>query len=371
MIVVIIYEHNNDFGVDTILKEKKAKIYGKHSRKYEGKLVPKKTHGVYYTTGNPFVLKPFSSWAEKINLTKLEILEPFAGANNIIKMLKETGCKSFKSFDIKPQSPDVKKKDTLKNFPKGFKVCITNPPWLTSYSAKRHGVDFPDIEYDNIYKHCLGLALQNCDFVAFIIPGTFLTWAMRTPKFRERLEKIIYINSKLFMDTDNPVCLALFGSKQVKETRIYNDNKLLGKLDELSKHMPLKLKNGKEMTFNSDKGNLGLICIDNTTEASIRFCQANEITRKYEGGKVKARKMKVSDRLLTKIKVNVGNEEKAIKLLNKRLNSIRKDTHDVFFAPFKGLRKDGRYRRRVDFIFVRNLIDDCFQKNHKKISDFI
>ena len=89
VIVVIIYEHNNDFGVDTILKEKKAKIYGKHSRKYEGKLVPKKTHGVYYTTGNPFVLKPFSDWAKKINLTKLEILEPFGGAKtkNIMKKI--------------------------------------------------------------------------------------------------------------------------------------------------------------------------------------------------------------------------------------------------------------------------------------------
>ena len=352
------------------MNKKKEKVYGKHSRKYDGKLVPKKTHGVYYTTGNPFVLEPFSSWAKKIGLTKLEILEPFAGANNIIKMLKETGCKSFKSFDINPQSPDVKKKDTLKNFPQGFKVCITNPPWLTSYSAKRHGVDFPNIKHDNIYKHCLEIALQNCNFVAFIIPGTFLTWAMRNPKFRERLEKVIFINNKLFMDTDNPVCLALFGYTQVKDTEIYNDNELLGKLNDLSKHIPPKLKDGMKMTFNSDKGNLGLVCIDNTAKASIRFCPANEITRKYEDGKIKARKMKISDRMLTKIKVDVGDEDVAIKLLNNRLNSIRKDTHDVFFAPFKGLRKDGKYRRRVDFIFVRNLIDDCFQKKPEKIEKF-
>ena len=42
--------------------------------------------------------------------------------------------------------------------------------------------------------------------------------------------------------------------------------------------------------------------------------------------------------------------------LNKELDATRKSTHDVFFAPFKGLRKDGKYRRRIDYEFVRNLI---------------
>ena len=50
------------------------KDYGKHSRKYSGKHLPKRTKGVYYTTGNPFALRPFLDWAEKINLEKLEIL---------------------------------------------------------------------------------------------------------------------------------------------------------------------------------------------------------------------------------------------------------------------------------------------------------
>ena len=180
-------------------------------------------------------MKPFKNWARKISLKNLKVLEPFAGKNHIIRMLKEAGfCKSFQSYDISPKDPDVQKKDTLKSFPKNYEVCITNPPWLARYAASRLGLKFPNIQYDNIYKHCLEIALNNCDYVAFIIPGTFLVWTMRTPEFKERLDTLIFINSKIFMDTENPVCLALFVKDKVKDTKIFNDKKRLGTLKELS-----------------------------------------------------------------------------------------------------------------------------------------
>ena len=325
-----------------------SKVYGKHSRKYEGDHLPKRTNGVYYTeVENPFKLKPFLDWAKKIKLNNLEILEPFAGENHIIDMLKEIKlCTSFKSYDINPSSQNVQKKDTLKNFPKNFKVCITNPPWLMSYSARRHGVEFPsDIKHDNIYKHCLELAMKNCDNVGFIIPGTYL----RTGLFKDRLDTIIFINSKLFMGTENPVCLALFTKDKVKETKVYHNDEFLGTLEKLKSYLPPKInrKEGMKIIFNSDNGNLGLICIDNAREESTRFCKANEIKRK----------MKISDRLLTKIETDIKDTDEAITILNKELHRVREQTHDVFLAPFKGLRKDGEYRRRLDYEFVRNLIN--------------
>lgn len=324
----------------------KQKHIEKFSKRYSGLHLPKRTNGVYYTRGNPFLLKSFTAWAKKIDLANSEILEPFAGSNNIIKMLKEVNlCKSFKSYDIHPQDHDVEKRDTIKNFPKGFKVCITNPPWLTSYSARRHGVPYPEIKYDNIYKHCLELALENCDNVGFIIPGTYL----RTKLFNDRLDTIIFINNKLFMETENPVCLALFVKEKVKETKVYNNDEFIGILQELESLMPPKIKinEGKRIVFNSDKGKLGLICIDNHKKPSIRFCRSDEIKRK----------MKISDRLLTKIDVDVDDIDLTIDVLNRELNRIRRQTRDVFFAPFKGLRKDGEYRRRLDYEFVRNLIN--------------
>ncbi len=135
----------------------------------------KRQNGIFYTANNPFKLVPFKRWAKKVCLTENAILEPFAGANNIIRMLQQENlCNDFRSYDVEPKDKLVEKRDTLYNFPVGYNVCITNPPWLTNYSARRNNIFFPKIEYDNIYKHCLKLALKNCENVCFIIPATYL-----------------------------------------------------------------------------------------------------------------------------------------------------------------------------------------------------
>ena len=51
-------------------------------------------------------------------------------------------CARYRSYDIAPGAAGVKKRDTIKSFPPGYRVCVTNPPWLTSYSARRRGVEF-------------------------------------------------------------------------------------------------------------------------------------------------------------------------------------------------------------------------------------
>ena len=302
----------------------------------------KRENGVYYTINNPFKLSPFKKWAKKSKITESRILEPFAGANNIIIMLTQVDlCNKFCSYDIDPKDKRVVKKNTLDDFPNGYKTCITNPPWLTSYFARRNGVYFPETKYDNLYKMSLELALKNCDNVAFIIPATFL----RTKLFRDRLSALIFINKKIFVDTDHPVCIALFNKKIVNDTDVYYDNKHIGKLSKLERYMP-NSTNERKIKFNDPNGEIGLYAIDNTKEASIRFCKGNEIKRRVIH----------SDRLITRISVDY---DVGIEVLNQRLNTIREKTHDVFFAPFKGLRKDGQYRRRIDYEFVRNLINAC------------
>ncbi|MCZ0931908.1 MAG: hypothetical protein OXJ52_01995 [Oligoflexia bacterium] len=91
----------------------------------------KRAKGQFYTKANPFKHRAFKAWTDKAGLPKTVVLEPFAGANSLITHLKDMGlCHRFKSFDIKPAHVEVKKQDTLKKFPTGYKVCITNPPWL-------------------------------------------------------------------------------------------------------------------------------------------------------------------------------------------------------------------------------------------------
>ena len=214
----------------------------------------KRELGQYFTTYNPFQNSGFLNWAYECDLSKTTILEPFAGSNNLINMLQDMGlCTDFKSFDIEPKNKFVKRRDTLKNFPKGFKVCITNPPYLAQNSAKRRNLEFPNIIYDDLYKYSLEKCLENCDYVGAIIPASFFNANI----FRERLSHYILLNSKMFNDTEHPVCLALF-KKSSEDVDLYNDNKYLGKLSDLKKKLP-KSNINMDIRFNIPNGNLGLI----------------------------------------------------------------------------------------------------------------
>ena len=70
----------------------------------------KRTNGQYFTEYNPFDNDGFLQWAEDCELKNTIILEPFAGSNNLIKMLQEMGlCNNFKSFDIELHNVNFEK----------------------------------------------------------------------------------------------------------------------------------------------------------------------------------------------------------------------------------------------------------------------
>lgn len=306
----------------------------------------KRELGQYFTTYNPFQNEGFLNWAKECNLNKNTILEPFAGSNNLINMLQNMNlCSDFKSFDIEPKNKFVKKKDTLKDFPKGYKVCITNPPYLAQNSAKRRKLEFPNMVYDDLYKYALEKCLENCDYVGAIIPASFFNANI----FRDRLSRYILLNSKMFNDTEHPVCLALF-KKLSSDIYLYNDNKYLGKLSDLQKKLP-KSRFNIDIRFNVPNGNLGLIAIDNTIEPSIKFVDGNLISPD---------RITVSSRSITRIMLpNIKESiEIIIDKLNYNLNRFRKETYDLFLTPFKGLRKDNCYRRRLDYKLAKKIIEE-------------
>jgi hypothetical protein len=308
---------------------------------FENTLYNKRIQGQYFTQYNPFENDGFLEWAEQCNLKNQTILEPFAGANNLIEMLKNMGfCNDFVSFDIEPQNNNVKHRNTLTDFPRNYNVCITNPPYLAQNSAKRRGLSYAQTKHDDLYKYALELCLKNCENVAAIIPASFLNANI----FRNRLSYYILLNTKMFDDTDCPVCLALF-NKRADDVKIYDEH-YIGLLSELEKKIP----EGKniEMKFNSPTGNLGLIAIDNTKEPSIKF---------IEGEKIQASKISVSSRSITRIQIN-RSLTTIIDKLNDRLKEFRQETYDIFLTPFKGLRKDNKYRRRLDYALARKLISE-------------
>lgn len=298
----------------------------------------KREDGRYYTQANPFTLRPFRRWASRIRLGDRVVLEPFAGRNDLARMLKGAGlCARFASYDINPAGPGVKRRDTLARFPTGYDVCISNPPWLGRSSARRRRIRYPDIGFDNLYKHCLELALENCRYVGFIIPASFLQSGL----FRERLSDMVFINGRAFVDTENPVCLALFGDP-TPDARVYNDDRPAGTISGLERFIP-PLGRGVPVRFNDRCGSLGLVGIDNTVGPSIRFCRGGDIPHD----------VKHSSRSITRIS---GVRRPDICELNRRLRIFREKTHDVFLTPFKGLRRDGMYRRRLDYAMARRFV---------------
>ncbi len=327
------------------------------------KMDEKRANGRYYTCGNPFQIKPFQRWAKDSDLEQQVALEPFAGAKHIPQLIDtaQLKCQDWKTYDIEPGAKGILQRDTLTDFPKGFDVCITNPPWLARNSATRRGLPFPEsTKYNDLYKYALDQCLTNCGWVAAIIPEAFI----RSGLFLDRLSDFISIvpqthiteqnrepkvTSNMFKDTEHPVGLALFEPNVNSDVRVWRNNQMLGKLDELRKHLPLPSSN-RNIVFNEQDGNLGLIAIDNTVSASIRFCLPAEL-----GGY----KIRSHCRSITKIGVPWDVD---IDMLNTRLTTIRENTYDVFFTAFKGLRRDGCYRRRLDWKLARAIIDGDYSQ---------
>ena len=307
----------------------------------------KRAQGRFYTLGNPFVLKPFKRWAEQASISQTRILEPFAGANHIIDTLIDLGlCREFTSYDIKPNDKKVKERNTIADFPKGYDVCITNPPWLARNSATRRGLPYPQTKHDDLYKHCLELCLNNCKDIAALIPASYLQSGL----FRERLSSYILLHDTIFSDTENPVCLALFNAEASDDVSIYYGDKPIGMLNALEEQLP-EPRQDRRVRFNDPNGILGFISFDNTKEPSIRFCDADDI---------KNYRIKHSSRFITRISGDFGNLSVLIKKLNNAIESFRHNTEDIFLTPFKGIREDGCYRRRMDYKLARRFINSTY-----------
>lgn len=324
----------------------------------------KRRRGQFFTVGNPFQHEIFHAWLDLIPPSKKEtILEPFAGSNNIIMMTAACGLDcDWRCFDINdglgnivPQHP-INRRDTIRNFPRGYFVAITNPPYLAKNSATRKGVALSLNGYDDLYKLCLHVMLENLEFVGAIIPESFVTSGL----FHYRLFGLISLPCKMFKDTDCPVCLALFVPPNGKaelgssDFHIYSGQRYLGTYKQLCRKVPVA-RSDFDWNFNDPAGEIGIRCIDNLVEPSIRFVEGREIDRA---------RIKVSSRSLTRVSglpegISI---QDFLARCNKKLVRYRKETGDIFLTSFKGLRSDGQYRRRLDFknarLIMNTVIDE-------------
>lgn len=316
-------------------------------------IMSKRLLGQFYTIGNPFQYDGFKKWWKEADksTTGQHILEPFAGANNIIQLAKSDVCRTWECFDIAPPElnycPEfpVEKRDCLQNFPEGV-IAITNPPYLAKNSATRRGLPFPKTHLADLYQISLKVMLDNCAWVAAIIPASFLTQGI----LQERAMHVIQLSCVMFDDTDCPVCLACFGPAQTDDFFVYNKNALIGMFNEIKKELPPSDKQ-REWVFNDPHGEIGLRAIDSTKKRSIEFVPGSQV------------KSEISDssRAITRIRSTLSEQEVAsvIEKANALLKDYRDKTCDILLTPFKGLRTDGEFCRRLDFKQARSLLNEA------------
>jgi len=315
----------------------------------------KRALGQYFTRGNPFHVPAFSAWMERFWAHRPTLLEPFAGANHILRLVREAGWDAkWACFDTDPPSgaPEgtaVARRDTLKRYPHGFTAAITNPPYLARNSAIRRGLGFPYAstpEHDDLYKIALARMLAHTPYVAAIIPESFLTAGV----FHDRLQAVVSLPRRMFEDTDHPVCLALFvpALQAPASFEVWDGARFLGTHASLRAGLPVPAVR-HTWRFNDPCGSIALHAVDNHAGASIRFAPGTEVS---------PANVKHTSRAITRIGgAEAGTEAALIAGANEHLARYREATHDTLLTAFKGLRRDGRYRRRLDFAQARHLLD--------------
>lgn len=287
----------------------------------------KRQHGQYYTTTNPFVGDAFDEW-NALRPKKDQILEPFAGAGYLFNYIDG----DWKGFDLEPKHPLVVQRNTIEDFPEGFSTAITNPPYFAKNSAKRMKMPY-NFKYEDMYLDCLKLMLDNCDYVAAIIPSTFFG----TKLFQDRLFAWDKLDYTLFEDTTVPVGVAYFVPEKVNP-KIYVNGKQI---------KPFKFVNDEvNLEFNVDHGNYVLIGIDSTKSENIAISVDVESFDRDKYLKNTSRNYVL---FYSPVELNVEETNKAIL-------HWRRETNDFYLTSFKSMMKIGKYRKRISFKDVKKLV---------------
>jgi len=313
-----------------------------------------------FFTRNDFWLKNHVLDFIKSTNTKIAF-DPFAGNGDLLNVAKMLGFKKLKGLDI-DEDLNWEINDSLLTIPKiKNSIIITNPPYLTNYSAKRKGI-YESVEqyfnicnYNDIYQLAIEKSLVN-DFGIMIVPETFIN--SNFPK--NRLVSITVIEDQLFTDTENPICVICFDNKEKSydQINIYKNNQKIDSLDNLEKMRRVPHK-GIYMKFNSPKGQIALRAVDTTDPKKvISFMKPEEID--YDLSTIK-----VSSRLITLIELSTENKnlDQIIEYSNNILFDFRKKTSDILLSPFKGNKKNNERRRRLDYQTARAIIEEAYEKS--------
>jgi hypothetical protein len=304
-------------------------------------MTKKKSLGQYFTKNQ--------LWLDDLTINFLgeydRVVDPFAGDGDLLKLFPNT-----LGYDIDP-TLNWQINDSLLSIPKGDggDVCVTNPPYLAkNWAVRRKLVDtyryFEALpEYDDLYQLAIKQCLLSFDKVVAIVPETYIS----ASHFKDRLSFVNIIEGEMFSDTQCPVLVAAWDKVSTPDFEVYKNSSFVANWQQIVATLPAVQVDQTEMKFNDPDGDLGIICFDNTTEKSIRFCHGAIVPRS---------EIKHTSRLKTRIAMGNVSDDLIVEC-NRILASVRETSSDIIMSPWRGNMKTGERRRRLDFALARRIIN--------------
>ena len=329
-------------------------------------MINKKKLGQYFTKKNLWLKPQIKHFIEDSNCSIA--YDPYAGKGDLINISNEYGINETKGLDI-DKDLNWEINDSLKNIPHiENAIIITNPPYLTIYSASRKHISIGMEDYfknhTDLYQLAIDKMLEAQDYVVAIVPETYIN-SNYIGDHKERLYSITILLKNPFDDTENPVCVVCFDNNTSKdrETLVYIEDEYINTLEYLNSKR-LNPKNNIKIDFNVPTGNLAIRAVDMpTTHKRIEFMNVNRLEYNLKNIKNSSRLITVVD-----VKSNV-NIDTLVHKCNIILSNFREDTNSIMLSPFKGNAKDGTRRRRLDYKTARAIIENAYQEMMEEMNN--
>ncbi len=320
--------------------------------------------GQFFTIENNWAQPQVVEFIEEcIELHKLKkCLDPFAGKGDLLNFaINNFNIEEIIGLDI-DRSLNWTYNDSLESIRKYSKtIIITNPPYLANYSAKRKGEEvyrsvskyFQNTACDDLYQVALQKMLEKYSYIVAIIPETFINSNFS----KDRVKQITVLENVPFIDTDCPVCVVCFTKNYVKdsEKKIYIDDRYIGTWDYINTCRKIPT-NCIKIRFNDSDGTIALRAVDNiNVDSKIKFMPAVDLDYDLEN-------IKSSSRLITVVDIpdEIDDVERFAEICNNILTKYREIMNDILLSPFKGNKKDGSRRRRLDYKTARAIIEEAY-----------
>lgn len=373
----------------------------------------KKLLGQFFTKNSNYILQGLENYVKN-----RDVVDPFAGAGDLIIWAKNNSAKITKGFDVdgKYVKDQIFLNDSILN-PQKYKFVLTNPPYLNINKASIEFKNkyFKNSGYEDLYQISLDSILSSEEGI-IIVPINFLS-AENSRKIRNKffnkfmISEMNYFTDQVFEDTTYNVIAAYyrkkinyFEDKFIIHTHIYPQNKIID--IELKRDFGWTINGSFLNIVNNQRNTLGIYrltekdVIENPgnikvpaaynhiknniyitiSEKLYNLIKENIILLKAidtgtEEGKICLQNIKNYniDCLVSKEssrhmiyfifenKISISEQEKIIEIFNKKINEMRNKYSSLFLTNYRD-----NDRKRISFDFVYKFINYIYSNEIDK-----